>query len=100
MRIAGKNGTSHYLVLGAGLISVNQTNAQAASVVRSHTLGMMITDAPGMKFSAGYSSATAVSVAEDAEDVRIEIEGKPGGDLTVIAPAARPEKDRKNEKAD
>jgi hypothetical protein len=88
IRLHGKNGTCHYIVIGAGIVSVNDSSPKAATVVRSHAAGVFVTDAPGMKLSAGYSSGETISIAEGAEDVRIEVRESPGGILKIEAPAA------------
>lgn len=88
LHIHGRDGTCHYVVIGAGIVSVNDSMPKAATVVRSHAAGFLVTDGPGMKFSAGYSSGETVSVAEGAEDVRIEVKESPAGTMKIEAPAA------------
>jgi hypothetical protein len=87
-RLKGKDGSVHHVILGFGIVSVNNTNPSAASVTQAHMLGLLVTDVPGFKMAAGYSSATTVSVAAEAEDVRVEIQLRPGRSLTIHVPAA------------
>jgi hypothetical protein len=87
--IPGKNGTTHHLIIGIGLVSVNDSCAQAVVATDAHALGISISNQPGLKFAAGYSSNTVVSVAEGADDVRVEISKLPGRPLMIDVPAAR-----------
>lgn len=87
VRISGKNGTSHYLIVGFGLVSVDKQSASAATIVRSRSLGATVTDSPVLKASLGYASGTTVAIPNNASDVRIEI-GQKRGVLKVDCTAA------------
>jgi len=50
---------------------------------------MCITDRPGLKFALGYAASQVVSVADGAEDVRVEVRRRPGGLITVEVPKAQ-----------
>lgn len=87
--IPGKNGTTHHLIIGIGLVSVNESSAQTVLATDSHALGISISNQPGLKFVAGYSSNTMVSVADGADDVRVEVSKFPGGPFVVEVPSAK-----------
>jgi hypothetical protein len=87
--IPGKNGTRHHLIIGVGIVSVNESPAQAVVATDSHALGISISEQAGLKFALGYSSSTVVSVADGADDVRVEVSKVPGGPLIVDVPAAK-----------
>lgn len=53
------NGTTHYLVLGVGVVSVNNTNQYAASVTKANVLGGYVSDHGG---GVGYSSEQRIMV--------------------------------------
>jgi hypothetical protein len=73
------NGTTHYLVVGIGIVSVNNTNQYAASVTKSTVFGGYVTDNSG---GIGYSSKNIIMVnATNAID--IEVSSKPFKSLKV-----------------
>lgn len=51
-------------------------------------LGLSISDRPGLKLGIGYSSSTVVTVADGAEDVRVEISKMPGGPIIIDTQSA------------
>ncbi len=75
--------TRHYLIIGLGLVSVKEANEQAIEATRIHTLGLSITDRPGLKFGLGYSSSETVMVMDGAENVVVEVSSLPGGPMVV-----------------
>lgn len=72
---------NHVLVIGFGVVSVNRTQA-VATVSRVNSLGLMVTDQPGPKFSVGYTASTVVSVNPDT-NILIEASQVPFGTLKV-----------------
>ncbi len=76
-----KSGTHHMLVIGLGLVSVNQTNPAAATVTSMHTLGL-IANQSGIV--AGYSSSFITAVPDGAEDVRIEASQHPFAPIKIV----------------
>jgi hypothetical protein len=52
------------------------------------TLGLHISDQPGMKLGLGYSTSSTVAIPDHAEDVRVEISQRPGGAIIVDSPKA------------
>ena len=85
--------TSHYLILGCGIVSVNDATPDASTVTKVDAVGVVITDEPNLKFSLGYATSRTVSVAQGAEDVRIEVNHRPGGDIVVVANSAKVRKE-------
>jgi hypothetical protein len=91
--IPGKSGTVHHVIIGFGIVSVNEPATQAVIATDSHILGMSISDQPGLKFAFGYSSNTVVRVPDGAEDVRVEVSKVPGQPIMIDVPSARLMKD-------
>lgn len=76
-------GTDYYLIVGIGLVTVNDKNTKAAIITRSQSLGLSISDRPGLKMNVGYASSKVISVADGAEDVLINVTDKATGDVTI-----------------
>ena len=91
--IPGKGGTVHHLIIGFGIVSVNEPASPAVIATDSHILGMSISDQPGLKFAFGYSSSTVVSIPDGADDVRVEVSKVPGKPLVIDVPSAKLMKD-------
>jgi hypothetical protein len=91
--IPGKSGTVHHLILGFGIVSVNEPPSQAVLATDSHILGISISNQPGLKFAFGYSSSTVVSIPDGAEDVRVEVSKIPGSPIVIDVPSAKFMKD-------
>jgi hypothetical protein len=92
--IPGKNGTKHYLIVGLGIVSVNDSQIPAVIATDAHTLGISISDQPGLKLAVGYSSSTVVSIPDEADDVRVEVSKIPGSPIVIDVPSARLMKNR------
>ena len=90
------NGTDYYLIVGVGLVTVNDAAEKAAVVTRAKALGLTISDRPGLKMNVGYASSKVVSVANGAEDVLIEVSDKATGDVSVDVKSASLTKGGKN----
>jgi len=72
------------VVIGFGIISVPKPEQKVAVLAtKSQSLGVSISDQPGLKLGVGYASSTVVAVPHGAEDVRVEISQSPGGPLKV-----------------
>jgi hypothetical protein len=80
--VPGSGGTTHYVVVGLGVVSVNDTK-NAAIATDSHVLGLQVSSAPGIKFGAGYVSGSVVMIPNNARDVRIAVERSPFGGVTI-----------------
>jgi uncharacterized protein YebE (UPF0316 family) len=88
LKIKGENGETHYLILGLGVVTTNDNKENAIIATDSHSLGLIISNRPGVKLGLGYSESTVVTVQPGAKDVRAEISKKPGGPLIVDVPSA------------
>ena len=73
------NGTIHYLVVGIGVVSVNNTNQYAASVTRANILGGYVSERGG---GVGYSSEQKIMVRTNA-NIDIEVSKVPFKPLKV-----------------
>lgn len=77
-----QKGTTHYLVLGVGVVSVNNTNKEVAGVSRANVVGFMASER-GAKL--GYATESTVSVKTN-ENVIVEVTKSPFGPLKVDVP--------------
>lgn len=75
-------GTTHYFILGAGVVSVSNTNREVAQVSRASALGFLASD-HGVKL--GYGAESTVSIKTN-ENVIIEVRKAPFGSLNVGVP--------------
>ena len=80
-----RHGTTHYLILGFGVVSVpKSSNLQSsAEVVKATSLGIALSNQPGVQFSVGYATNTTVLVPDDADDVIIEVADRFWGPMTI-----------------
>ena len=73
------NGSTHYLVVGLGVVSVNNTNQYAASVTKANILGGYVSDHGS---GIGYSSEQRIMISTNA-DMDIEVSKVPFKPLKV-----------------
>lgn len=73
------SGTTHYLVIGIGVVSVNNTNQVSAQVTRATMLGGYVTDSG---VGVGYKSSNQIMVNTNS-DMDIEVSSVPFEPLTV-----------------
>ena len=77
----------HYLVIGIGIVSVPKNHAEIeATIIRSHSLGLTVTNAPGNSFSLGYTRSAVIFIPDEAKDLTIEVEDTPTGMIRVTVP--------------
>lgn len=74
------SGTHHLIVVGIGIVSVNNSKPTAATVTRANVLGVAA-DQGGV--TAGYSSRFTTAVPNGAEGVRIEASQRPFAPIKV-----------------
>ena len=86
--LRAKNGTTHYVIIGLGVVSVNQSNQTAAVVTAEHSVGIVMSSQPGLNFGAGYSSGLTTVIPDGARDVRIEVSRRPFGPIAVDVQSA------------
>jgi hypothetical protein len=77
-----RDGTSHHVIIGFGIVSVNNTNRTAATVVTTKLLGVGYSDDSGPRAAVGYSSSTVIRVATN-QNAQIEVSNLPLKPLTV-----------------
>lgn len=83
-----KNGTGRVLVVGIGLVTVNDRTNQALVATSTQVLGMEVSNRPGLKFGVGYASSVVTTVSDEAEDVRAEISHWPFGPVNITVQKA------------
>lgn len=76
------SGKQHRLIIGFGVVSISDTNQNIAQVTRTKAIGFTVSDQPGLKFGAGYSSSVFVAVKTNA-NLLIEVDEQPGQPLKV-----------------
>ena len=81
--VRGAGGTTYHLIIGVGVVAVSDPERSAAVVSRAQSLGVAVSDRPGLALGIGYASSLVTTVADGAEDVRIEVADSPTGPLTV-----------------
>ncbi len=79
-----KHGTRHTVIIGFGVVSVNQTNPVAATVTKINGIGLSTSSAPGMKLGLGYFNSVTVEV--NTNNLLIEVSDAPGQPLKVQTP--------------
>ncbi len=90
-----QSGTSHVLIIGIGMVSVNDSKPAAATVTRIRALG--VTAAHG-GVTAGYSSQFVTAIPAGAEDVRIEASQRPYSPIRVEVQKAQLKQTSQNQK--
>lgn len=81
--LPSKSGTGRVLVVGIGLVTVNDRPDAAIIATSSQVLGMEVSDRAGLKFAVGYASGVVTQVSDGAEDVRAEVSRTPFGPVSV-----------------
>lgn len=80
--VTDKSGTKHTLILGLGIVSVNQSNS-AARVYKTQVLGVGVSDMPGVRFGIGYANSMTVLIESNAV---VEVSNNPGSPMKVSSP--------------
>lgn len=83
-----ESNTSHHIVIGFGIVSVNEPENIALISTSTQVLGINLSDRPGMKLGVGYSSNTVITVPDGAEDVRVEVSQLPNKPFIVDTQSA------------
>ena len=82
--IQGRNGAVHHLIIGIGVVTTTREGGDSGVLaIKSQALGLQFSDQPGLKFAAGYTSATVVSVPETTENIVVEVSQRLFGPLKV-----------------
>ena len=81
------SSTKHYVIIGAGVVSVADAE-DGVGVVRATSVGVSASNTPGPRFSFGYNSVEALTVSKSINDVFVDVEHSPLGDISVgVTPA-------------
>lgn len=56
------NGVKHTLVLGFGIVSTPAIEKPAAQITRTKSIGLVLSDQPGMRAGLGYTSSLVTQV--------------------------------------
>ena len=86
--LPGKNGTTHHVIIGVGVVSVNESVSHAVVITDTNALGVTLTDRPGLKLGVGYTSSFVMTVPDNAQDVRAEVSRSMFGPLLIAVPRA------------
>ena len=81
--VPGDGKRSSHVIIGFGVVRVARPENEPVIATDTAALGLSISDRPGLKMGLGYSSSTVVTVADGAEDVRLEVSKRPWKPLTV-----------------
>ncbi len=85
---SGDNHKARYLVIGLGVVWVNDSKPEVATVSGVKSVGITVSDRPGMKLSVGYTDSYAVNVPDGQANVLVEFSQKLDGDAKVeVTPA-------------
>lgn len=80
------DGTTHYLVIGIGVVSVNNTNKTIAQVTRVSVAGFMASE---LGVVAGFVSQASIAVKTN-ENIAIEVQQLPFKPIKVCVPSYSP----------
>lgn len=99
----GKGDSIHYVVLGLGVVTIPKPESEiAVTAAKTNSFGIAISNQPGLKFSAGYSSGFFLAIPDHAKDVRVEVYEQLGEAIIVDTINAEleaiPIKEKNNEK--
>lgn len=87
--IETKDGVTYHLIIGFGVVRTKRATNDAVVATDARSLGVVVSDRPGLKLGIGYSASTVVTVPAGAEDVRVEVSRQPFGPFVVDAPAVK-----------
>ncbi len=80
----GKDNSIQYVILGFGVVTVPKPQNEVAIIAaKATTLGISISNQPGLRFSLGYTSGFFLTIPDHAKDVRLEVYERLGGPITV-----------------
>lgn len=80
--LPGSKDTRHLLIIGLGITTQKAANEEAAMVTTSKSLGLTMSNMPGVKASLGYSSAKIVTLSQDA-DLLIQVKHSLTDDIEI-----------------
>lgn len=80
---SGDTHKARYLIIGLGMVWVNDSVPEAATVSGVKSLGITVSDRPGLKLAVGYTDSYAVTVPDGKADVMVEFSQKADGEAKV-----------------
>jgi hypothetical protein len=84
LEFKGKDNSIQYVILGFGVVTVPKSEDEIAiTAAKATTLGISISNQPGLRFSLGYTSGFFLTIPDHAKDVRLEVYERLGGPITV-----------------
>jgi hypothetical protein len=86
LNVDGSSDTTHFVVLGFGVVSIPKKPDTPVTAIRTQSLGLAVTDLPGSSVSLGYASGQIVAMPDGVEDVVVEFESAPFGAVCLRAP--------------
>ncbi|MHB8067597.1 MAG: hypothetical protein ACYDIC_06815 [Desulfobaccales bacterium] len=92
----GDTQKARYLIIGLGIVWVNDSKPEAATVSGVKSLGVTVSDRPGMKLAVGYTDSYAVTVPDGKADVVIDFSQNLSGDAKVEVTHAAGQKEEKD----
>jgi hypothetical protein len=88
--IKGKDGSVHHVIIGIGVVSTPKNNGDyGVLATKSQVIGIHLSDQPGVKLGAGYSSSVVVTVPDDSQNVVVEASQNPLGKLSITSNAQK-----------
>ena len=98
MAFRGKDNSIQYVILGFGMVTVPKSEGEVAvTAAKATTLGLSISNQPGLRFSLGYTSGFFLAIPDHAKDVRLEVYERLRGAITVDTINAELEHTQKGE---
>lgn len=74
----------HYVIVGFGVVTVPRSDPeQSVAVHRLHSLGLSVSDHPGLKLGLGYVSGLVTSVPGHLDHALVEVSQRPFGPIRV-----------------
>ena len=84
---------ARYLVIGLGMVWVNDSAPEAATVTGVKALGVAVSDRPGMKLAVGYSDSHTITIPDGEANVIVDFSQKPGEGTKVEVTTVRGQKE-------
>lgn len=79
-----ENGTTNYLIVGVGVVSVaSESNAKSVTAIRHKSIGLTVSNASNIRMAVGFDSGQMMRVDEGARDVRVELEERTDGKILM-----------------
>lgn len=84
IKISDGKGSIHHLIVGIGIVTCPDTRTENGILAtKSNSLGLQISNQPGLKFALGYASSYVTAIPETADNVLVEIFQRPFGPLIL-----------------